>query len=142
MSLAGEAARRDATDPLAAHRADFALPDGIVYLDGNSLGPPGTRIPARTTEVERQWREHLVRAWNDDGWWTAPERIGDRIGRLIGAAPGQTVVGETTSVQVFNALVAAARLRPDRSVIVTDVDHFPTDRYLATSVGRLLGRQV
>jgi kynureninase len=142
MSLAREAARRDSEDPLAAHRKDFALPDGVVYLDGNSLGALGTRVPARIAETQHQWGEHLVRAWNDDGWWAAPERIGDRVGRLIGAAPGQTVVGETTSVQVFNALVAAARLRPDRSVIVTDVDHFPTDRYLATSVGRLLGRQV
>jgi kynureninase len=115
----------------------------VVYLDGNSLGALGRRVPRRVADVVgRQWGEHLVRAWNDDGWWTAPERIGDRIGRLIGAAPGQTVVGETTSVQVFNALVAAARLRPDRSLIVTDADHFPTDRYLAASVGRLLGREV
>ena len=142
MDLAREAARLDSEDPLAANRRDFALPDGVVYLDGNSLGALGTRIPERLKQTERQWGEHLVRAWNDDGWWAAPERIGDRIGRLIGAAPGQTVVGETTSVQVFNALVAAARLRPGRSVIVTDVEHFPTDRYLATSVGRLLGRQV
>ena len=138
-----EAARLDAADPLAASRKDFALPPGVVYLDGNSLGALGTRIPGRLKQVvDRQWGEHLIRAWNDDGWWAAPQRIGDRIGRLIGAAPGQTVVGETTSVQVFNALVAAARLRPGRSVLVTDVEHFPTDRYLATSVGRLLGLEV
>lgn len=133
----------DAADPLAFARGMFSLPDGIVYLDGNSLGALGNGVADRLSDVvRRQWGGHLVRAWNDDGWWTSPQRVGDRIGRLIGAAPGQTVVGDSTSVQIFNLLVGAARLRPDRDVLVTDVEHFPTDRYLAASVGRLLGLTV
>jgi kynureninase len=140
----GKTARRlDAEDPLAARRKDFLLPDGIVYLDGNSLGALPDGVPDRVaTVVRRQWGEHLIRAWNDDDWWTAPLRLGDRIGRLIGAGPGQTVVGESTSVQIFNALVAATRLRPGRPVLVTDPEHFPTDRYLAASVARLLGLEL
>ena len=131
----------DAADPLAPARARFVLPDGVIYLDGNSLGALSAPVPGQLADVVgRQWGEHLVRAWNDDGWWAAPERIGDRIGALIGAAPGQTVAGDSTSVQLFNALTAAARMRDGR--IVTDAGHFPTDSYLADSVGRLLGREV
>jgi kynureninase len=139
-----ETARRlDAADPLAAVRKDFVLPEGVVYLDGNSLGALAARVPDRIGAVVReQWGEHLIRAWNDDGWWTAPLRVGDRIGRLIGAAPGQTVVGDSTSVQVFNSLVGAARLRPQRPVLITDPEHFPTDRYLAGSAARLLGLEL
>ena len=131
----------DAADPLAPVRARFTLPDGIIYLDGNSLGAlPGPVTERLADVVTRQWGQSLVRGWNDDGWWAAPERIGDRIGALIGAAPGQTLVGDSTSVQLFNALTAAARMRP--GVIVTDAGQFPTDGYVADSVGRLLGREV
>jgi kynureninase len=135
------AAALDAADPLAPLRARFVLPDGVIYLDGNSLGALSAPVAGRLGDVvTRQWGEHLVRAWNDDRWWTAPERIGDRIGALIGAAPGQTVAGDSTSVQLFNLLTAAARMRD--GVIVTDAGQFPTDGYLADSVGRLLGREV
>jgi kynureninase len=131
----------DAADPLAPLRARFVLPDGVSYLDGNSLGALSAPVAGRLGEVmTRQWGEHLVRAWNDDRWWTAPERIGDRIGALIGAAPGQTVAGDSTSVQLFNLVTAATRMRD--GVIVTDAGQFPTDGYLADSVGRLLGREV
>jgi kynureninase len=136
----------DAADPLAPLRARFVLPDGVIYLDGNSLGALPAPVAGRLGDVvSRQWGEHLVRAWNDDSWWTAPERIGDRIGALIGAAPGQTVTGDSTSVQLFNLLTAAVRMRDGRTrdgVIVTDAGQFPTDGYLADSVGRLLGREV
>ncbi len=133
----------DAADPLAALRNEFTLPDGIVYLDGNSLGALGRRVADRVASVvTTEWGRHLVRAWNEDEWWTAPLRVGDRVGALLGAAPGQTVVGESTSVQIFNALTAAARMRDGRSVILTDADHFPTDGYIADSVGRMLGREV
>src|ERR1700760_845684 len=136
-----DAAELDAADPLAPVRTRFVLPDGVIYLDGNSLGAlPGAVTERLADVVGRQWGEDLVRAWNDDGWWQAPERIGDRIGALIGAAPGQTVAGDSTSVQLFNALTAAARMRP--GVIVTDAGQFPTDGYVADSVGRLLGREV
>jgi kynureninase len=133
----------DADDPLAAKRAEFALPGGIIYLDGNSLGPPHERLPHRLRSViTEEWGGHLIRAWNDDQWWTAPLRLGDRIGALLGAAPGQIVVGESTSVQLFNAITAAARLRGDRSVILTDSGHFPTDTYIAASVARMLGLEI
>jgi kynureninase len=133
----------DSTDSLAGIRKKFLLPDGVVYLDGNSLGALYSGVPERVARgVSGEWGRHLIRAWNDAGWWQAPLRIGDRIGRLVGAAPGQTVVGESTSVQIFNALMAAIRLRPGRRILVTDSAHFPTDRYLAASVGRLLGVEV
>src|ERR1700744_4048379 len=136
-----DAAELDAADPLAPVRTRFVLPDGVIYLDGNSLGALSGRVGDRLGDVVgRQWGEDLVRAWNDDGWWQAPERVGDRIGALIGAAPGQTVAGDSTSVQLFNTLTAAARMRD--GVIVTDAGQFPTDGYIADSVGRLLGRQV
>src|ERR1700742_3262160 len=136
-----DAAELDAADPLAPVRARFALPDGVIYLDGNSLGALPAVVPGRIQDaVTRQWGRDLVRGWNDDGWWAAPERIGDRIGVLIGAAPGQTVAGDSTSVQLFNALTAAARMRD--GVIVTDAGQFPTDGYVADSVGRLLAREV
>ena len=131
----------DAADPLAPVRGRFVLPDGVIYLDGNSLGVLSIPVAGRVSDVVgRQWGEHLVRAWNEDGWWRGPERIGDRIGTLIGAAPGQTVAGDSTSVQLFNMLTAAARMRD--GAIVTDAEQFPTDSYLAGSVGRLLGREV
>jgi len=133
----------DAADPLAPLRKEFDLPHGVVYLDGNSLGALPATVTARlSAAVTEQWGTHLVRGWNEDGWWTAPERVGDRIGALIGAAPGQTVAGDSTSVQLFNAVTAAARMRPGRSVILTDAGQFPTDGYLADSVGRLLGLEV
>ncbi|MFH9469188.1 kynureninase [Streptomyces clavifer] len=130
-----QAARLDAADPLARLRERFLLPGDVVYLDGNSLGPLPAAVPAALADVvTRQWGTDLIRSWNDNGWWEAPLRIGDAIGSLIGAAPGQTVAGDSTSVQLFTALSAAAALRPDRTLLVTDPGHFPTDRYLAQAV--------
>jgi kynureninase len=133
----------DAADPLADLRQRFLLPAGVVYLDGNSLGAlPAAVPPALEDAVRRQWGADLIRSWNSHAWWEAPLRVGDAIGRLIGAAPGQTVVGDSTSVQIFNALTAAVRLRPGRPVLAVDSDHFPTDRYIAASVARLHGLEV
>ncbi|MGY1456694.1 kynureninase [Streptomyces sp. SS8] len=134
------AEKQDSEDPLSVFRKEFALPDGVIQLNGNSLGPLPRAVPDSLDRVvRRQWGEHLIRGWSEDGWWDAPIRVGDRIGRLIGAGAGRTVVGESTSVQLFNAVTAAARLRPDRPVLVSDAANFPTDRYLAASVARMLG---
>ncbi len=89
--------------------------------------------------IDRQWGHDLIRSWNDNDWWTLPGRIGDRIGALIGAAPGQVLCGDSTSVQLFQALVGLARLRPGRHELITDGAGFPTDQYIAESVARLLG---
>ncbi|MFI9772618.1 kynureninase [Streptomyces sp. NPDC052415] len=135
--LRERAARLDTDDPLAPLRARFLLPPDVVYLDGNSLGPLPAAVPAALDEVVRhQWATGLIGSWNANGWWEAPLRVGDTIGALIGAAPGQTVAGDSTSVQLFTALDAAAALRPDRPLLVTDPGHFPTDRYLADAVAR------
>jgi kynureninase len=133
----------DAADPLGYARARFVLPEGLVYLDGNSLGALPTGVPATVAaSVEREWGRDLIASWNTNGWWTLPARIGDRIGALVGAAPGQVMCGDSTSIQLFQALVALARLNPGRRTIVTDGANFPTDQYLAESAARLLGMQL
>ncbi|MFE2282433.1 kynureninase [Streptomyces sp. NPDC059454] len=142
-ALHEQAARLDADDPLAGLRARFLLPPDVVYLDGNSLGPLPAAVPAALDDVvRRQWATGLIGSWNAAGWWEAPQRVGDTIGTLIGAAPGQTIAGDSTSVQLFTALDAAAALRPDRPLLVTDPGHFPTDRYLAVAVARRRGLEV
>ncbi|WP_433787383.1 aminotransferase class V-fold PLP-dependent enzyme [Actinomycetospora sp. CA-101289] len=124
-------------------REQFALPRApdegdAVYLAGNSLGAqPHAARRALLSAVDEQWAAVGVAGWEDCGWWEAPRRLGDRIAPLVGAAAGQVVVGDSTSVQLFGLLVAAARLRPDRTVLLSDAGHFPTDRYLAISVARL-----
>ncbi|SDO99363.1 kynureninase [Actinacidiphila guanduensis] len=141
-ALAERAAALDAADPLAAVRDRFVLDDDTVYLDGNSLGAlPTAVLPRLTDTVTRQWGELRIRSWEESGWWTAPERIGDRIAPLVGAAPGQVVVGDSTSVNVFKALVAAVRMAgPDRDEILVDAATFPTDGYIAESAARMTGR--
>ncbi|MFF4909124.1 kynureninase [Streptomyces sp. NPDC001260] len=138
--LAEVAAHLDADDPLAHTRDRFLLPPDVVYLDGNSLGPlPAAVPPVLTDAVTRQWGTDLIGSWNDNGWWEAPLRVGNAIGALIGAAPGQTVAGDSTSVQLYTALDAAVALRPGRTLLVTDPGHFPTDRYVAAAVAERLG---
>ena len=105
-----KAAALDATDELGKLRDRFVL-DDVIYLDGNSLGALPRAVPGRIADVvEREWGELRIRSWTESGWWTAPERIGDRIAPLVGAAPGQIVVGDSTSVNVFKAVVGAVRL--------------------------------
>jgi len=141
--LLAAARQADADDQLAGLRELFELPDGIVYLDGNSLGPlPKAVLPAVTDLVRRQWGQDLITSWNVHDWWGLPGRLGDRLGALIGAAPGQVICGDSTSVQLFQAMVAACRLRPGRTLLLTDGANFPSDQYLADSVGRMLGLQV
>ncbi|UXX94298.1 kynureninase [Streptomyces sp. AD2-2] len=147
--LAAEAEKLDAADELAGVRAQFVLDTGSdhaadavgVYLDGNSLGALPAGVPRRVEDVvRRQWGELRIRSWDESGWWTAPERIGDRIAPLVGAAAGQIVVGDSTSVNVFKALVGAVRLAGEgRDEIVVDATTFPTDGYIAESAARMTG---
>ena len=131
--------KEDAADPLAPFRGRFALPGGVIYLDGNSLGPlPKTAADRISGVVAQEWGAGLIRSWNTAGWIDQPQRLGDKIGRLIGGAPGQVVVADSTSVNLFKVLAAALRLRPDRRLIVTQKDNFPTDLYIAQGVAGLL----
>lgn len=140
---AGEAAAADARDVLAFARERFALPDGVVYLDGNSLGAMPVSVPAAVAHaVTQQWGQGLISSWNGAGWWELPGRLGDRLGALVGAAPGQVMCGDSTTVQLFQAVSAFARLTPGRTTIVTDGANFPTDQYVAESVARLLGMRL
>ncbi|MFD4538442.1 kynureninase [Streptomyces bauhiniae] len=138
--LALRAKELDAADALAGLRDRFVLDDG-VYLDGNSLGALPAHVPDRMRDVlARQWGELRIRSWDESGWWTAPERIGDRIAPLIGAGPGQVVVGDSTSVNVYKALVAAVRMAGEgRDEILVDATTFPTDGYIANSAARMTG---
>ena len=131
----------DATDPLARLRDQFALPEGVIYLDGNSLGALPRVVQERTAEVvATQWGEGLIRSWNTHDWIDLPGRVGDRIGRLIGAVPGTVTVADSTSINLFKALVTALRLRPDRKVILSEKRNFPTNAYIAAGVADLLGQ--
>ncbi len=119
----------------------FDLPDGVVYLDGNSLGPLPRSVPERLDRVLRgEWGAHLITGWNVDGWMAAPVTVADRLGRLIGAAPGTTVLGDTLSIKVYQALSAALAMRPDRRVILSDTGNFPSDLYMAEGLIRTLGK--
>ncbi|MDQ1720393.1 MAG: kynureninase [Pseudonocardiales bacterium] len=141
--LLAAARRADAEDDLAYVRDRFELPDGTIYLDGNSLGPlPRVVLPAVTELVRRQWGQDLITSWNIHDWWGLPGRVGDQLAGLMGAGPGQVICGDSTSVQLFQALVASCRLRPGRSMLLTDGANFPSDQYLSDSVGELLGLQV
>ena len=130
----------DRADPLAAFRDEFTLPEGVVYLDGNSLGALPRATPGRVAAVvEREWGSGLIRSWNDAGWIDLPGRVGDKIGRLLGAPPGTVIAADSTSVNVFKLLSAALGLRPERRVIVSQAGNFPTDLYIAEGLVGLLG---
>jgi kynureninase len=125
----------------ARTRELFALPEGVIYLDGNSLGPlPKAAVEAVNRTMVEEWGGELIRAWNTRGWVDKPRALGDRIGRLIGAPAGTVVVGDTLSIKVFQALAAALRMRPDRRVVLSDRGNFPTDLYMAQGLVGLLAR--
>jgi kynureninase len=131
----------DRDDPLKARRELFSIPQGVIYLDGNSLGVLPKAVPERLAEAVRsEWGESLIRAWNAHGWIDLPQRVGDRIARIVGAEPGTVTASDSTSVNVFKVLAAALALRPERKVILSDNGNFPTDLYMAQGLRDLLGQ--
>jgi kynureninase len=143
LTAARELARDlDAKDPLASLRSHFDIPEGTLYFDGNSLGPLTFRsreVLHRTIEFE--WRERLIRSWNED-WLEMPQRVGNLIAPLIGAAPDTVICADNTSINLHKALMAAVALRTERSEIVVDVNNFPTDIYIAQSVANQFGMKL
>ena len=132
---------RDSADPLRGFRDRFVLPEGVVYLDGNSLGPmPRAAADVLNRTIEQEWGHDLIRSWNSAGWFDMPARLGDRIGALLGAAPGQTLICDTTSINLYKAIHAAIGLRPDRNVVIAEEESFPTDLYIIEGAMRSAGR--
>ncbi|WP_406311474.1 kynureninase [Streptosporangium sp. NBC_01639] len=130
----------DADDPLKHLRDEFVLPEETIYLVGNSLGAlPRAAATATARVVEEEWGRQLVGGWNSAGWFDLPLTTGDRLAPLIGAGPGQVVVGETTSIAIVKAVSAALGLRPGRRVIISDLANFPTDRYVVEGLAKALG---
>ncbi len=135
-----EAARQDAEDPLRGLRGAFAIPDDVLYLDGNSLGALQPRVATRLQEVvEAEWGHGLIRSWNDAGWVELPRRVARRLAPLVGAEADELAVTDSTSANLFKALAAARRFRPDRHVLLTDDGNFPTDVYVARGLAELTG---
>lgn len=117
----------------------FILPEGVIYLDGNSLGPMPKAVAARVqTMLTDEWGEMLIRGWNGAGWMDQPARVGDQVARIIGAPKGSVVMGDTLSLKVFQALAAAIKLMPERRVILSDTGNFPSDLYMAEGLVGLL----
>ncbi|MHA7852091.1 kynureninase [Roseovarius sp.] len=125
----------------SATKSMFDLPEGLVYLDGNSLGPLPRAASDRMAKVmQEEWGKLLISGWNKAGWMAQPMRTGDRIARLIGAEPGHVVIGDTLSIKVYQALAAALDMRPDRRVILSDSGNFPSDLYMAEGLIAALDR--
>jgi len=132
----------DARDPLAGCRQWFALPSGMIYLDGNSLGALPATTPARVARVVEDWGRDLIGGWTRHDWIGWPRRVGDKIARLVGAQPGEVLVADSTSVNLFKLLAAALDLTRGRRVILSEVDNFPTDLHIAQGLRRLLADTV
>ncbi|CAG2148396.1 Kynureninase [Cupriavidus yeoncheonensis] len=133
----------DQQDPLRALRDQFALPDGVIYLDGNSLGARPRAAAARAAEVvSEEWGTGLIRSWNTAGWFELPQRLGNMVAPLVGAGENEVVVTDTTSINLFKVLAAAVRVQaardPSRKVIVSEASNFPTDLYIAQGLADLL----
>jgi kynureninase len=129
------------TTDFAATKALFHLPQGVTYLDGNSLGPLPRAAAARVAQtISQEWGEMLITGWNKAGWMDQPARIGDRIARLIGAAAGHVVMGDTLSIKVYQALASCLDLNPERRVILSDSGNFPSDLYMAQGLCQTLGQ--
>ena len=135
-----EATKLDAADPLASARARFELPDGVIYLDGNSLGAlPAAAAEALATTAERQWGEDLIASWNKHGWIDWPTRIAAKLAPIVGAKPSELLIADSTSVCLFKLLAAALRARPGKRTVLTQRGNFPTDLYVAQGLAEMLG---
>ncbi|MBB5706127.1 kynureninase [Sphingopyxis panaciterrulae] len=141
--LAADAAERDAADPLAGFRDRFQLRDGLIYLDGNSLGAlPKATADRLARVIAQEWGEGLITSWLGALWSTAPRRIGDKIARLLGAASGEIIATDSTSVNIFKALTAALSLRPGRAKLLSEATNFPTDVYMMQGIEAFSGGRV
>ncbi|WP_420005543.1 kynureninase [Arenibacterium sp. LLYu02] len=119
----------------------FDLPEGVIYLDGNSLGPlPKGAVERAVGTLTDEWGQQLIKAWNTAGWMALPQKVGDRIAGLIGAAPGSVATGDTLSIKVYQALAAALKMRPSRRVILSDTGNFPSDLYMAQGLISTIGK--
>ena len=131
---------QDRDDPLASTRARFALPERVIYLDGNSLGALPLAVQPRLADaVAREWGRDLIGSWNSADWYGAPGRVGAKLARLLGARPSEVTIADSISVNLFKLLVAAARMRPGRSEILAEAGNFPSDNHIVESVARMLG---
>ena len=138
-----ECAALDAVDPLAALREEFTLADGLIYLDGNSLGPVTRSARERVAQViEREWAEGLVKSWNGAGWMATPTRLGDRLAPLIGAHAGEVLVADTLTIGLAKLIGGALSLRRDRHVILTDIANFHSDIYIVRAMAHFADRDV
>ncbi len=129
------------TTDFAATKGQFILPEGVIYLDGNSLGPLPRATAARVAKtIEAEWGQMLITGWNKAGWNDKPLSVGDRIARLIGAEAGHVVMGDTLSIKIYQALASALEMNPTRRVILSDTGNFPSDLYMADGLCRTLGQ--
>jgi kynureninase len=142
-TLRADALDLDRRDPIAGFRDQFLLPNGVIYLDGNSLGPPPRSAMERIDKaLKQEWGRGLVRSWTAAGWIDLPEKVAAKISPLIGADPDEIMVADSISVNLFKLLGAAIHLRPGRRVILSDVENFGTDLYVAQGLQNLLGDRV
>ncbi len=136
-----DAEQADFTDPLRSYRDRFDLPDGVLYLDGNSLGALPKTVRQRVAKtISEEWGEQLIRSWNTADWVHLPQRVGRKIANLIGAGDGSVVSADSTSINLFKVLSAALDLNPGRSKIISERDNFPTDLYIAQGVAKQIGK--
>lgn len=133
-------AARDAADPLKTFRDRFDIPDGLIYLDGNSLGPLLNSVRDRVSDVvSREWGQDLITSWNKNHWMELAARIGAKLAPMIGAEAHETLAADSTSINIFKLLSAGLKMRPGRKVILSEAGNFPTDLYMAEGLVSLLG---
>ncbi len=139
----GHAKTLDATDPLAHCRERFILPDGVIYLDGNSLGALPKGVNERLHRaINEEWGVGLIRSWNDADWYPAPQRVGAKIAGLIGAKPREVISCDSTTVNLFKVLCAALEAQPERDIIICEEGNFPTDAYITERTAKLYNKRV